>query len=95
MRLFKKKQSILHTLEAAMSPQTLQFLKNTSVQADGSQYRPKLIEFPGRLKVLQAIQAEEVESYPPDKTGNTKGTRTARLTGSVGINMGLDLEMRQ
>jgi len=95
LRLFKKKRSILHTLEAAMSPNMLQHLQNASAKGDGSQYRPKLIEFPGRLKVLQAIQVEELESNPSDQSGRTKGTRSTSITGSVGINMGLDLEMRQ
>jgi len=95
---YKKKRQVLLDLEAALDPTLLKKLKEESEKGDRMQYRPKLVEFPSRLKVLKVIQAEEVGESTTQKQTNkprAQGVRSARLTGSVGINMGLDLEMRQ
>jgi len=91
---FKKKQQVLLDLEAALEPSLLKKMKAEVTKGDGTQYRPKLVEFLSWLKVLKLIQEEEMGESTVEKGGG-KRVRSVRLTGSVGINMALDLEMRQ
>jgi len=95
---YKKKRQVLQDLEAALDPTLLTKMREESEEGDGTQYRPKVVEYPSRLQVLKAIQREEVGENTTEKrrkNPRASGVRSARLTGSVGINMGLDLEMRQ
>jgi len=95
-KLLKKKRRILSELEAALDPGRLEIMHAEMESEDGSQFRPKLIEFPSHFHVLKVIQQQESECQPQAAShGKSKTGRSARLTGSVGINMGLDLEMRQ
>jgi len=82
-------------LEAALDPVLLAKMREEVEAEDGSQYPPRMIEFPSRLHVLKQIQKEEAERQDLALLGNKNHGRSACLTGSVGINMGLDLEMRQ
>ena len=96
--MLKKKKATLGDLENAMDPELLAKMKQERDKADGSQYRPRPIEFPTRLDILKRIQQEEGGRHvQSDISGNagSGAVRSSRLTGSVGINMGLDLEMKQ
>ena len=62
---------------------------------DGSQFRRRHVEVPSRLSMLKQIQAEEATKDGSKLGMKEKGKRSARLTASVGLNMGLELEMCQ
>ncbi|KIJ43509.1 hypothetical protein M422DRAFT_253069 [Sphaerobolus stellatus SS14] len=67
---------------------------NTEIASkDGSQFRPRLIEAPSRVAILKKIREEETPAT--FRSGIKQSTHSACLTASVGINMGLDLEMHQ
>jgi len=72
----------------------LQKLRDDFVSCGGQQFRPKAVEFPTRQSILKRIQAEENFKTQPIQ-GQEESRRSARLTGSLAINMGLDLEMKQ
>ncbi|KIJ52305.1 hypothetical protein M422DRAFT_776014 [Sphaerobolus stellatus SS14] len=97
VKLLKKKRRVLTELESAMSPELLQKLKRISEKEGGSQYRPKPIEYPSKTETLKPIQREEAEKARAGQASHAERVdkRSARLTGSVGINMGLEMEMRQ
>ncbi|KIJ28706.1 hypothetical protein M422DRAFT_54505 [Sphaerobolus stellatus SS14] len=59
----------------------------------GCQYRAESIDQPSRQKVLLRMQEEETEKVPGGDGGNLR--HSVRLTSTIGINVGLDLEMRQ
>jgi len=96
VKLFKKKRDILVNLENCLDPKLLHSLKIEAAASDGSQFRPRVITFPGRMKILKMIQAEE-EGLTSDQsnTPDRRTIRSSRLSGSVALNMGLDLEMQQ
>ena len=91
-RMLDQKQRTLQELEEALGEETVRRLCEQSECSDGSQYRPTVIESPGRLAILQQIQHEESSSDPGHD--QYQHMRSARITASVGINMGLDLERR-
>ena len=64
---------------------------------DGSQYRPRTIELPSRQCILKKIQAEEAiqARQMSFSDGTHLAPRSIRISQSVGLNMGLDLQMRQ
>jgi len=95
VNILKKKRQILSDLEEALDPKLLTRLVKEAAMADGSQFRPRVIEFPGRLKILKEIQAEEVNGDERTSSPGSRDRQSVRLTASVGINMGIDLEMRQ
>lgn len=87
---------MLQNLEAVLGPDKVARLVADSEERDGSQYRSRGIEVPSRVEILKHMQSEEAEKnsacVPAISVG---GIRSARLSGSIGINMGLDLEIRQ
>jgi len=95
VKIYKKKRQVLLDLEAALDPTLFRKMKEESAPGDGSQYWLKLVEFPKVFKIIQREEMGENMDEKGKKTPRTKGIRSARLTRSVGINMGLDLEMRQ
>ncbi|KIJ32629.1 hypothetical protein M422DRAFT_52772 [Sphaerobolus stellatus SS14] len=64
-------------------------LRSRSAVADGSQYRPRVIEQPNRAAILKLLQQEDGDF------GAEYGTITTRRARSVGINRGLEVELRQ
>ncbi|KIJ52773.1 hypothetical protein M422DRAFT_242686 [Sphaerobolus stellatus SS14] len=89
------KCKLLLDLEDALRTETVEKLRLAADSGDDLQYRPRLIESPSRQEILRAIQMEETSLNQGDGEGPTKTRRSARLTGSVGVNMGLELEIRQ
>ena len=59
VKLFLKKWQVVQSLEAALEPEMLAKLHHDYDSHDGSQYRPKSIDFPSRQAVLKQIQTEE------------------------------------
>ena len=81
-----------------MDPSMLVRMKIDHTRENNTQYRPRPVEFPTRLDILKRIQEEEDQKSKRQSSNQPTGgtaSRSSRLTGSVGINMGLDLEMRQ
>ena len=99
LKLLKKKRGILLDLESAMDPAMLAQMKVDRLGNNGKQYRPRTIEFPTRMDILKRVQKEEAQKSKTQVQDTNqlmdRTQRSSRLTGSVGINMGLDLEMRQ
>jgi len=89
-----QKRLTLRNLEAALGEETLSRLRAESEHQGGSQFRPHMQQAPSRVETLQRIRQEEEERNHSMGLARGQG-RSTRLTGSVGINMGLDLEMRQ
>ena len=87
--MFKKRQGILQDLEDFLDLTLLASLKEEAEQADSSQFRPCVIKFPGCLKILKQIQAENLSDLS-DRTDSSQ-IRFSRLMSSIAINMGLDL----
>jgi len=88
------KRSVLANLEAALGPVKLAELKEETERAGGIQFRPHMVEAPSRIETLKKIREEESDKMIASGV-TERNARSHRLTGSVGINMGLDLEMRQ
>ena len=79
-----------------MGPEMIARLSNLDTE-DGSQYRPRIIQSPSRQAILKKIQTEEANeaSQRNLSTHARLAPRSVRISQSVGLNMGLDLEMRQ
>lgn len=93
-----RKHDTLQSLEMAMGSKLVMKLTEESKHLNGTHYRPRIIESPSRMAILKTIQEEEVAEdrssfanpqHPPHHS------RSVKLSRSVGINMGLDIEMRQ
>jgi hypothetical protein len=94
--MLQRKQATLNNLEAAMGPDVVQKVSEASEKEDGSQFRPRGIESPSRLAILREIQEEEEQqSLASAELQGQGGRRSVRMSQSVGINMGLDIEMKQ
>ncbi|KIJ53280.1 hypothetical protein M422DRAFT_42992 [Sphaerobolus stellatus SS14] len=86
--MYQVKQKTLAKLEEGLGTEMVEKLKRQSIAADGSQYRPKTIEQPTRASILKLLQVEG--GYGLEYSAlNTRATR------SVGINRGLEVEIRQ
>lgn len=85
---------MLEDLESAMDTALLNSLCAESANADGKQYRPKIIDFPGKQDVLHKIQKEETAEELEGVSHHGK-IHSTRLSGSIAINMALDIEMQQ
>jgi hypothetical protein len=92
--MLKRKTATVINLEAAMGIPLLKKLTALSATSDGSQYRPKMTESPTRLAILKEIQNEEA-AQSKEEYRSAHAARSAKLSRSVGINIGLDVEMRQ
>ena len=93
--MLTRKTETLKNLEVAIGSEVVARLSNINME-DGSQYRPRIIESPSRQAILKKIQSEESESEGNNNTSHRhSGTRSIRISQSVGLNMGLDLEMQQ
>ncbi|KIJ48953.1 hypothetical protein M422DRAFT_247327 [Sphaerobolus stellatus SS14] len=93
VELFLQKQKVVRDLEGALGEDIVMELHTTSLMEDGRQYRPKPIEAPSRVKLVKRLQEEEKERTR--RSGLHSSEQSTRITACVGINMGLDLEMRQ
>ncbi|KIJ27639.1 hypothetical protein M422DRAFT_271180 [Sphaerobolus stellatus SS14] len=78
--IYQIRRKTLEDLEAALGEDTVATLRAENAVQGGSQYRPK------------EAREERTRGGSDDAK---KPRRYARVTGSVGINMGLELEMRQ
>ncbi|KIJ30954.1 hypothetical protein M422DRAFT_267475 [Sphaerobolus stellatus SS14] len=94
-QILKETRALLVTLESALGEEMVMKLREESQKEDASQYRPRLIEAPSRLEVLKKIQEEETAGNPVinRRTGTVRAA--CKMTGSIGINMALELVMRQ
>ncbi|KIJ39694.1 hypothetical protein M422DRAFT_49537 [Sphaerobolus stellatus SS14] len=82
------KKKALIELEEALGRGTVEGLRAHSALADGSQFRPRVIEQPSHASILKLLQQE-------DGFGTEYGERSTRATRGVGINRGLEVELRQ
>ena len=99
-----RKQETLEALEEAMGAELVMKVTKESEALEETQYRPQVIDSPSRMEILKKIREEEAsESQMPfggcqlpfGSMPDLHASRSVRLSRSVGINMGLDLEMRQ
>ena len=94
-----RKCETLEGLEDAMGPQLVIKMTEESERLDGTQYRPRIIEHPSRMAILKIIQEEEAAVVGArssfENPQEQHQSRSVKLSRSVGINMGLDIEMRQ
>ncbi|KAF8508051.1 hypothetical protein BU17DRAFT_100086 [Hysterangium stoloniferum] len=92
-----RKCETLEALEEAMGIDLVEKLTKESVESNGSQYRPRVIESPSRMAILKKLQEEEaVEGQSSIRnSAHLQIPHSVRLSRSVGINMGIDIEMRQ
>ena len=79
-----------------MGPEMIIRLSSLNIE-DGSQYRPRMIESPSRQAILKKIQVEEASEANQMRLSSQAylASRSIKISRSVGLNMGLDLEMRQ
>ncbi|KIJ53061.1 hypothetical protein M422DRAFT_243032 [Sphaerobolus stellatus SS14] len=80
----------LNELKDALGKEEVDKLTTDSKSRDGSQYHAESVQEPSRQQVLQCMQEEEAEKSSDFHADRESGARkSARLTGMVGINMGL------
>jgi hypothetical protein len=83
-----KKRATMKKLCDALGEDRVQELQAGMLAAGGNQFRPRSFKTPSRIEILKQMKDEEA------RQGSSSGY-SVKLTGSVGINMGLELEMRQ
>jgi hypothetical protein len=93
--IYLKCQQTLEDLENALGPEKISELVADSATRDRSQYRPESIKEPSRKEVIQCIQEEESGQGSDLDLEESGGTPSSRLTVTIGINTGLDLEEKQ
>ncbi|KIJ30135.1 hypothetical protein M422DRAFT_53893 [Sphaerobolus stellatus SS14] len=89
MNIWRMKKKALTGLEEALGSEVLQQLRIKSALTDGSQFRPKMMEQPSRASILKLLQIEE-GGFGPEY-----GAASTRANVGVGINRGLEMELRQ
>ena len=82
-------------MEVAIGKSTVKELEMQRAEDGGAQYRPRMVEAPSRIEMLKKIQDEEVTKLGSGLTDDGTQRRSARMMGSMALNMGLDLEMKQ
>ena len=90
-----KRQEVLTELEAALGKKQVKKLEAESATRDGSQYRASMVEEPSRQEILKKMQQEEQAMYHEDNMLPGESSQAAHLTASLGINISLDLEIKQ
>ncbi|KIJ32932.1 hypothetical protein M422DRAFT_265273 [Sphaerobolus stellatus SS14] len=92
--MLNKKRELMESLETALGEEIVSGLREEKNMAEGAQYRPQVIDEPSKMEILKRMQAEETDATGGDGT-QKPGLRSGRMTGCVGINIGLELEIKQ
>jgi hypothetical protein len=91
IEILQLKRATLNNIEDALGPAVVEQMKQECDKLGQGKFRPRVIDLPSKSEVLKKIHEEEIAKARVISPHSV----SVRMSGSLGINMGLELEMKQ